>query len=198
LKIIHIISGILLFLLIAVSSASASSPYDITITNNGGPTINIAVEYTKSTGLLTFTDNTPSNPSGGIIGIAYHANAAAQWINTASNQRGTNILAGKHPWSLGGGDQGYAKGEFGDFITKYGKTGAVKYKTVIVQLPQNTELTANSVGNYVAVHYNYNGATYIGSEKKNNTTPIPEFPTVALPVAAILGLMFILQRRKEN
>nr|WP_305891116.1 PEF-CTERM sorting domain-containing protein [Methanolobus chelungpuianus] len=26
----------------------------------------------------------------------------------------------------------------------------------------------------------------------------PEFPTVALPVAAILGLAFLMQRRKEE
>ena len=33
-----------------------------------------------------------------------------------------------------------------------------------------------------------------------NDIPIPEFPTIALPIAAILGLMFILQsrRRKED
>ena len=30
------------------------------------------------------------------------------------------------------------------------------------------------------------------------TTTIPEFPTIALPIAAILGLAFIFQRRKEE
>ncbi|MDF1558275.1 MAG: PEF-CTERM sorting domain-containing protein, partial [ANME-2 cluster archaeon] len=30
-----------------------------------------------------------------------------------------------------------------------------------------------------------------------NGTEIPEFPTVALPIAAILGLMFLFQRRKD-
>ena len=30
------------------------------------------------------------------------------------------------------------------------------------------------------------------------TTSIPEFPTIALPIAAILGLAFIFQRRKEE
>ncbi|WP_406656253.1 PEF-CTERM sorting domain-containing protein [Methanolobus sp. ZRKC2] len=30
-----------------------------------------------------------------------------------------------------------------------------------------------------------------------NDTEIPEFPTVALPIAAVLGLAFLLQRRKE-
>ena len=31
-----------------------------------------------------------------------------------------------------------------------------------------------------------------------NTIPIPEFPTLALPVAAILGLMFIISSRKKK
>ena len=31
-----------------------------------------------------------------------------------------------------------------------------------------------------------------------NLTAIPEFPTIALPIAAILGLAFIFQRRKEE
>jgi hypothetical protein len=32
---------------------------------------------------------------------------------------------------------------------------------------------------------------------KESTTSIPEFPTIALPVAAIIGIMFIVGRKKE-
>ncbi len=32
----------------------------------------------------------------------------------------------------------------------------------------------------------------------SDTTAVPEFPTIALPVAAIIGLAFILQRRNEE
>ena len=174
-KTIHIISGILLFLLIAVSSASAS-PYDITITN-GGPTVSIGVTYDQTSGLLTFTDSTPNNPNGGIIGIAYNANVAAQGITDGN---GNNILTGKKAWVLTGGAQGYAGGYFGDFefMTTYGKTGAVKYKIVKVQLPANTQLTQNNLGNYVAVHYNYNGATYFASHSK--TPPTPPTPKLSI------------------
>jgi hypothetical protein len=34
-------------------------------------------------------------------------------------------------------------------------------------------------------------------EESENGNEIPEFPTIALPIAAILGLAFFLQRRKE-
>ena len=54
------------------------------------------------------------------------------------------------------------------------------------------------------------GATYniqIGADGANpmdiglasrNAASVPEFPTIALPVAAILGLAFIFQRRREE
>jgi hypothetical protein len=34
--------------------------------------------------------------------------------------------------------------------------------------------------------------------KGSNLSFVPEFPTVALPVAAIIGLVFVFGRRKEN
>jgi hypothetical protein len=68
-------------------------------------------------------------------------------------------------------------------------------------------------GTYV---YNYNGAygdtelvapgdkeishvtfCYNGDDDNGGLEEIPEFPTVALPIAAILGLAFFFQRRKE-
>jgi hypothetical protein len=36
-----------------------------------------------------------------------------------------------------------------------------------------------------------------GTGGDDDPVPIPEFPTVALPIAAILGLAFFFQRRKE-
>ncbi len=43
------------------------------------------------------------------------------------------------------------------------------------------------------------GSTTLESAHATKTTEaIPEFPTVALPVAAILGLAFLFQRRKEE
>lgn len=93
-----------------------------------------------------------------------------------------------------------------------------RYRTVNVQLNGPTPYPLfSSTGNVVAVHLAFEGAykadgTQImnpdGSPMKTTTlgstylaggvNQVPEFPTMALPVAAILGLMFILQRRKEN
>ena len=47
----------------------------------------------------------------------------------------------------------------------------------------------------------YNGVTTVDSQTVTKEwkldTQVPEFPTVALPMVAILGLMFLFQRRKE-
>jgi hypothetical protein len=32
----------------------------------------------------------------------------------------------------------------------------------------------------------------------NNNNEIPEFPTIALPIAAVIGIAFIFNRRKEE
>ncbi len=40
--------------------------------------------------------------------------------------------------------------------------------------------------------------TFIYGQASRQVEAIPEFPTVALPVAAILGLAFFMQRRKEE
>ncbi|SFM84002.1 PEF-CTERM sorting domain-containing protein [Methanolobus profundi] len=40
--------------------------------------------------------------------------------------------------------------------------------------------------------------TFWASASQNFNAQIPEFPTIALPVAAILGLAFFMQRRKEE
>ncbi|WP_094226453.1 PEF-CTERM sorting domain-containing protein [Methanolobus psychrotolerans] len=43
-----------------------------------------------------------------------------------------------------------------------------------------------------------NDPVFIYGQASRELTAIPEFPTIALPVAAILGLAFFMQRRKEE
>ena len=59
----------------------------------------------------------------------------------------------------------------------------------------------NAVGTVTLPYY---GPTYVSGKDFTATitkcpedVPIPEFPTLALPIAAILGLAFFMQRRKE-
>ena len=44
----------------------------------------------------------------------------------------------------------------------------------------------------------YSGVTEVDSGHAARNFAVPEFPTIALPIAAILGLAFIFQRRREE
>jgi hypothetical protein len=189
------IIGILAILLFAVSSASATIiNYDITASNTG-KTISITVTYDTDTGKLHFVDPNYMSSTQGILGIAYNAGSALSITTVPSTNN----------WIVGGGPQGYAQGGLGDFTTKYGKTSSSVYKEVTVQFnsPYPIAMSENTVHNYVAVHYKWNafdnnGNAITGFGSQGKTTPIPEFPTIAIPVAAILGLMLILGRRKND
>ncbi len=184
-KIIHIISGVLLFLLIAVSSASAAS-YPITVSNTGQP-IDISVTYDQTTGILIFTDNN-KEASQGIVGVLYEAPYNSQTDSFTTNPPNTN------DWAFNKGSQ---SATYGQFTTTIGKNSNTMYKIVTVHLAPGTEITPNDAGYYVAVHYKWTEeATGFGAGKP--TTPIPEFPSIALPVVAILGIMFIFGRRKQE
>ena len=193
------ILGMLAFLVFAVGSASASAPYDITVSNTGLP-IDIIVTYNQATGLLTFFDNNYIAGSQGILAIAYNANVKGSDLTTVPT-----MASGNQAWTYNGGPQGDAKGELGTFTTSWGKTASKVYQQVTIKLPIGTVLSENGVHNFVCVHYKWNVIdpktgkviTGFGSENKK-TTPIPEFPTIALPVAGILGLMLILGRRNRE
>ena len=51
---------------------------------------------------------------------------------------------------------------------------------------------------YKQVYSNKATATVTVTQTPPPDTQIPEFPSIALPVAAIIGLIFISQRRKEK
>lgn len=50
---------------------------------------------------------------------------------------------------------------------------------------------------YVILHDSGNTVTYDDLEYDTECTEIPEFPTIALPVVAVLGLAFFFQRRND-
>ncbi|MFV8417420.1 PEF-CTERM sorting domain-containing protein [Methanosarcina mazei] len=99
--------------------------------------------------------------------------------------------------------------EFGDFNTLCSRSNQ-KIKTsgpiVIALNPSFTQskLPANVVGNSIVVHLAFGTELLDVSGKKQSSswvgggTEIPEFSTIAVPMAAILGLMFIFGRKKQE
>ena len=80
--------------------------------------------------------------------------------------------------------------------SSYQWTGSDKTFTVVIK---NDKGAPN--GEYLIIFKNVDGDTQRVSTTayvEVSLTGIPEFPTIALPIAAILGLMFIISSRKKK
>ena len=109
-------------------------------------------------------------------------------------------------------DQGPGNAGFGSMLTAVDKTPGDKNEvarkvTIYIDCEDwdgNLTKYQNEKGYAVAVHVTQLDASdssrWLGCDGGDGgieENPIPEFPTVALPIAAILGLAFFFQRRKE-
>lgn len=169
--------------------------------------INVKVTYNPTTGTITFADSSP---------IAGNPRLVDPRIDEVAYTLPMAGTVGLPNW---GAVSNTGMDGFKDFSYKYVENpDNIRYKTVTVQLngPSPYPLFATS-GNVVAVHLAFAaaydkdgnqilnpdgttlkdanlGSTYLAG----GVTQVPEFPTMALPVATILGLMFIVGRRKKE
>ena len=61
-----------------------------------------------------------------------------------------------------------------------------------------TTMTPNDAGNIFVTHVKWDAVPDLAISKGSAWFGIPEFPTVALPVAAIIGIMFVIGSRKKE
>ncbi|WP_440954858.1 PEF-CTERM sorting domain-containing protein [Methanosarcina sp. Mfa9] len=61
-----------------------------------------------------------------------------------------------------------------------------------------TSIPSNVNGHSIAVHVLFGDGTCTSVTNGNTNNNIPEFPTMALPVMAILGILFVSQREREK
>jgi opacity protein-like surface antigen len=83
----------------------------------------------------------------------------------------------------------------GIVMTKAGPDCYLKY--VYTDTTEDTGLVAPEEKGVSFAIFGWNDDGDGGTGGDDDPVPIPEFPTVALPIAAILGLAFFFQRRKE-
>jgi hypothetical protein len=221
LKIKYIINGVLLLLLFTVSSASAEEQTASLTEDNSNTNrdysgtlpdgiINVHVTYNSGTGTITYIDSSPTLTSSN--GGPYLVDPRIDEIAYNLPMAGTVNQANWHAVDNTGMDG------FKDFDYKYvERPDDIRYRTVSVQLVGPSYPLFSSTGNVVAVHLAFEAAydkygnqiedpegnplkeTTLGSTYlAGGVTNVPEFPTMVLPVAAILGLLFITQRRKDN
>jgi hypothetical protein len=214
------IIGILALMLLMVSTASAAITFPITANNiyegsiPAGASIKIDVTYDAETNKITFVDSSNGLTNPRITWVAYNIDKDAATITGYTEW-------GLLPDDSGEMDDGVITiwtdknnfGALGDF-NNFDRVYAVKnpkpvnqFRTVVVQLPKDSDtfnfdgtIGPNGKGYEVGVHFvcdQFSGFV-AGSAPDEPDVPIPEFPTVALPVAAILGLMFVFGRRKQE
>lgn len=215
------IIGILVLLLLMAGTASAAEYQTATLTEDNSNVnrdhagtlpdgiINVKVTYNPGTGKITYIDSSPTSSSSG-----------PYLVNPRIDQVAYNLpMAGTVDQEYWHAESNTGMDGFGDFSYKYvERPDNVRYRTVGVQLigPSPYPLFSTS-GKVVAVHlafeaaYDENGKQILDPKgnplKEANlgstflaggVTEVPEYSTVALPFAAILGLMFIFGRRKQE
>ncbi|MGB9940644.1 PEF-CTERM sorting domain-containing protein [Methanosarcina sp.] len=197
-KIKYIIVGVLLFLLVAVSSASAE---ELDFSNTPGATDAVSVYATYSGNTLTIW----AEPKGASV------------ISARIDEIGFNRPLSKVDVTTGGAynvldslgvywnfkDSDAQVDGVGKYASVFHSPGS-KATRVVVTFIDNEDIPENAAGFEVAAHVAWTTNTGTGEGTADGSaffagdSQIPEFPTLAFPVAAILGLLFITQRRKEN
>ncbi|MDI9393980.1 MAG: PEF-CTERM sorting domain-containing protein [Euryarchaeota archaeon] len=190
------IIGILALLLLMAGTASAETFYleDVNKIQYSGK---IKIQVTCVGDTITVQDVSPglvgiSNVDLKTIGIVLPAGYTV--LNVVDEGQGST-------WETSYGE--FQESEFGKFNTEIKKEGgSIKTRgpiTITLDKPLESSLPTNDQGNSVVVHISFGkqGEALVGSTWVSGYS-IPEFPTIALPVAAMLGLIFIFGRRKEE
>ncbi|KKG15884.1 hypothetical protein EO98_15120 [Methanosarcina sp. 2.H.T.1A.6] len=197
-KTVYVI-GVLVFLLITVSSASAASFY-LTEVNDHTYDGKIRIEVSYSGSTITVKDVSTS-----LDGIS-NVDIKEIGIQLPTGYRVTSVVDSSKPanrWSASSGN--YQESEFGRFNTQIIRDPGKSSKTrgpITINLNKELEgtLPLNNNQNSVVVHISFGEKkeALVGSTWVGGSAQIPEFPSIALPVAAIMGLMFILDTRRKE
>lgn len=203
------IIGILVLLLLMAGTASAET-FSINKTNIAVPTgsVNIDVTYNADAHTITFQDRSTGLTNPRITWVAYNLNVNKDQIKGYNSTVQNVIVSGEIITDWTDKKEFGAKGEFGDLLRVYAVKNPkpdYRFTKVVVDLPSSFDgnIEPNTEGYQVGVHFVCDQfscfvAGPTPKEPEEPDVPIPEFSTVALPFAAILGLMFIFGRRKQE
>lgn len=190
--------GILAFLLFTIGSASATTYYMTETTDDykDGVPIKVQVDYSDSSVQVKVVE--PQNKAYGDYTIS-NVDLKAVYIKTTED-RVSSVSAPWHASANGG-----SIGNFGTFGTVTDKKNNDKLPgPVSIQLKDTVDTLIQKNGNYIiAAHVSFDKSgvgtkTVDCSGKVTGSSQIPEFPSMILPVVAIIGIMLIFGRRKNS
>lgn len=192
--------GVLALLLLMVSTASAE-PFKLSYSNTDGATkyVTIWADLNGNTLTVWGEPNSTSVETVRIDKVGFNL-PSDKVDNVLGHEDAADVY-----WVLFNKNPPYQMSGVGDYWSEYKSPGA-DATSVVVTFNENVEsIDENDAGFEVAAHaaWTYkDGATDTASFTSaffaGPYGEIPEFPTVALPVAAILGLLFIFGRRKQE
>lgn len=181
----------------SVSFASADQTILLTQSNEGltGFEVTVTTNSTTNEMSVTVTGLPAGHTVKGIDKVYY--NLPYQVINVSVDGAGFLGLGG---WSnqKNPPHQASSFGKFDGYVKDSGGTGT----DITFELSGMGTIPFNENGHRVAVHLRFDDESEGVTLSENDVgstflTDIPEFPTIALPVAAILGLMFIFGRKRD-
>jgi hypothetical protein len=193
------IIGILALLLLMVGTASAETFY-LTNTSENVTGIKIAVTFNGTH--IIVEDASPA-----LVGVdGVNILAIGLYLNNSYVDNVTDYGEGT-AWTHGKINHNISKfGLFNTLCSRPNQSDKTSGPIVIALNSSFTEsqLPKNDLGNSIVVHLAFGTKLIDVSGKEQDSswvgdgTEIPEFPSIALPVAAIMGIIFIVgSRRKE-
>jgi len=192
------IIGVLALLLLMIGTASAETFY-LTNTSENVDGISIKVTCNGTHIIITDESTVVNAEKADIKGIRlYLQNEYVKSVADPDHSDNVWTHTSDYKSNFAG---------FGEFFTLCDKsTDKTKSRgPIVIELNQSlAQLPENALKNSIVVHLGF-GTDILDVSGKNQDsswvtggTHIPEFPTIALPVAAILGIMFIFGRRKQK
>jgi len=167
-------------IMIAVASAQLFSP--ATITQTGTNTV-----HWSGQGSTSIDQGTACTTGAVEVGLAPNT----PYLLWVFNSDGLTLNPNQGTLNLGGTGTG-------TFTMSAPNTNSANHKAVTGFFVPNGGLTASATFNVQSLGQGSNEAILTISHGCSGGTQIPEFPTVALPIAAVIGLVFFFQHRKKK
>jgi hypothetical protein len=196
------IIGILALLLFMVGTASAETFY---LTNTSEkidgeniPGISVNVTFNGTHIIVTDESTTVDGETADIKAIRLYLDN--QYIKSVTDpDHSANV------WTHTADVKSNFAG-FGDFLSLCDKTtDSTKSRgPIVIELTQSfSQLPANALGNRIIVHLGFGDNPEIEVGKYDSSwiggyNEIPEFKSIATPIAAIIGILFIFNSRKKE
>ena len=201
---LKLIIGVLALLLLMVGTASAGTFYLTNASANNGESITgISVKVIFNGTAISVEDNSPAlvgatNVNINQIDLNVDNSTIKSVVDTSKGSIWKNIE-----------ETSQSTSSFGNFKTACLSTdNNIKTRGPIIIYLKNSisKLPVNTDGNSIVVHMSFGSEKIeVGNKKVDSSwlggggdIEIPEFPTMALPFVAILGLLFIFGRRKQE